>query len=93
MICVHIYDILMDSSFPLKEHAEKYDIVTENDKWNNGKKFYVEIVEGNRKKNNDKNIMKRKEEKKDSTSSNKVQRKDKNIRKEVMKENNNDMAG
>ena len=37
--------------------------------------------------------MKRKEEKKDSTSSNKVQRKDKNIRKEVMKENNNDMAG
>ena len=45
------------------------------------------------KKNNDKNIMKRKEEKKDSTSSNKVQRKDKNIRKEVMKENNNDMAG
>ena len=38
---VHINDILIYSSFPLKDHIEKHDIVTGNDKENKSRKYYA----------------------------------------------------
>ena len=40
----------MDSSFPLKESVEKYEMLTENDEENNGNKLYAEIVKINGQK-------------------------------------------
>ena len=59
-----------------------YEIVTENDEENNSKKYYAEIVKGKgQRRINKKYLIKRKEDEKGVTSTDKLQQKYKKNRK------------